>query len=70
MEESIVDVEIPSTIEEEILPEPVIEKEVVRLVAKEELTPVETSQTIEEEDEKIVYVESSPDVVLSTNTSL
>ena len=63
MEESIVDVEIPSTIEEDILPEPVIEKEVVRLVAKEELTPVETSQTIEEEDEKIVYVESSPDVL-------
>ncbi|MFL2967522.1 MAG: hypothetical protein ACJZ6A_00045 [Candidatus Poseidoniaceae archaeon] len=63
MEESIEDVEIPSTIEEEILPEPVIEKEVVRLVAKEELTPVETSQTIEEEDEKIVYVESSPDVL-------
>jgi hypothetical protein len=63
MEESIADVEIPSTIEEEILPEPVIEKEVVRLVAKEELTPVETPQIIEEEDEKIVYVESSPDAL-------
>lgn len=63
MEESIADVEISSIIEEENLPEPVIEKEVVRLVAKEELTPEATSQTIEEEDEKIVYVESSPDVL-------
>ena len=63
MEESIADLEIPSIIEEENLPEPVIEKEVVRLVAKEELTPEATSQTIEEEDEKIVYVESSPDVL-------
>ena len=63
IEESIVDLEIPSIIEEENLPEPVIEKEVVRLVAKEELTPEATSQTIEEEDEKIVYVESSPDVL-------
>ena len=63
IEESIADLEIPSIIEEENLPEPVIEKEVVRLVAKEELTPEATSQTIEEEDEKIVYVESSPDVL-------
>ena len=63
IEESIVDLEIPSIIEEENLPVPVIEKEVVRLVAKEELTPEATSQTIEEEDEKIVYVESSPDVL-------
>ena len=63
MEESIADVEVPSIVEEEISPEPVIEKKVVRLVAKEELTPVETPHIIEEEDEKIVYVESSPDVL-------